>query len=210
MAFVASRVKYPSRVIVVFNRRIPTVIVAMIAATLLTSIVAAVDSRSGGALYERLALVPMRVWHGEVWRLVTWAMVETGPLSLIWACVAYYWFGGWLVAVWGSRRFLRYIAAVVLIAGAGTTLAGMVLPMVWWLPHLGSFALESAVIVAWGLTFPERRVRVYHVLEISGQTLAYGTVGLVVLIALFFGIAYTLPMLIAVAVALAAMQRRRG
>ena len=104
-------------ILVVLQRRVPPLVVVLIAAVFVTSLVAALDARAGGALYDHLALVPMHVWRGQVWRLVTWVLVERSPVSLLFAAIALYRFGGDLVLAWGQGRFGRFVAAIVLIAG---------------------------------------------------------------------------------------------
>ena len=101
--------------VVVLQRRVPPLVVVLIAAVFVTSLVAALDARAGGALYDHLALVPMHVWRGQVWRLVTWVLVERSPVSLLFAAIALYRFGGDLVLAWGQGRFGRFVAAIVLI-----------------------------------------------------------------------------------------------
>lgn len=182
--------------------RVPTIIAALIALTLATSLVAAIDARSGGSLYLALALVPAQVWHGQVWRLVTWPLVEGDPWALVFACVTLYWFGGDLVSAWGGRRFARYVAAIVVLAGCGTSVLALVVRLAWHRPHLGGWALGDALVIAWALQFPERRVRIHGLLVVGGELLAYGTFGFVLLCAAFFGLAPFLPELLAGAGAL--------
>jgi membrane associated rhomboid family serine protease len=190
-------------------RRAPPVIVGLILVTLVASIVAAVDSRGGGNLYNHLALLPSYIWDGELWRLATWILVESAPIALVSGCISLYWFGGDLVDEWGTARFVRFAAAVVLVAGAGTSVLALALDDVWQYPHLGGVALGSALVIVWALLFPDRRVRVYMVLEVGGPLLAYGTVAITVLFAIFYGIAFVLPELLAEATALAYIRFRR-
>lgn len=191
--------------VVVLQRRVPPLVVVLIAAVFVTSLVAALDARAGGALYDHLALVPMHVWRGQVWRLVTWVLVERSPVSLLFAAIALYRFGGDLVLAWGQGRFGRFVAAIVLIAGVGTAVLALPLGPAWWFPHLGGTALADAVVIAWALQFPEARIRVYQVIEVGGPLLAYGTLGLTVLFAAYYGIAWFLPELLAGVAALAYM-----
>lgn len=178
-------------------RRLSPMIGALIVVTLLTSIAAALDARDGGSLYRTLALVPARVWSGEVWRLVTWTLVESNPWALLSGCVALYWFGGDLEEVWGPRKLGAFLAAIVLLAAVGTTVIAGLLPPVARFAHLGGWALTDALVVTWALQFPDQPIRVYGILEIRGPQLAYGVVGFTVLCAIFYGIGAFLPELIA-------------
>jgi membrane associated rhomboid family serine protease len=165
---------------------------------LVVSLAATLDD----AIYARLALVPEAVWRGELWRLVTWALVETGPMALIVTCVAMYWLGGSLRSTWGTRPFAGFLAAIVLSAGIGTSLLGLVLPMAWSFPQFGGLAVAAAIVIAWALQYPDERLVVYWVVVTGGKQLAYGTLGVILLFAFFVGIVPMLPELIACTVSL--------
>lgn len=179
--------------------RISRPILVLLVLTIACSIAPALDAE----LYGRLALVPAKIWRGEVWRLVTWPFVEVGPFSLAFACVALYWFGGALVIAWGERRFVRYIVAVLAGAGIATTLVAPLVPLGARWPHLAGLALDDALVIAWALTFPDRRLRLYYgMIVVGGPALAYGIAAMTVLFVIFWGPAPFLPELFACAGAL--------
>jgi len=178
-------------------RWISPVVWALIGATLAASLAAAIAARNGVDAYGQLALVPGDVWAGEVWRLVTWPLVEASPWALVSGCIALYWFGGQLAGAWGARRFAAYVAGIVLFAGVGTALLARVVPSAWILPHLGGFALGNALVIAWALQFPDRTIPVHMLLHLGGPTLAYGIVAITVLFAVFYSVALVLPELLA-------------
>lgn len=186
-------------------RWISPVVWALIGATLAISLAAVIAVRAGFDAYASLALVPGDVWAGEVWRLVTWPLVEASPWGLVSSCVALYFFGGQLAGAWGARRFAAYLGGVALFAGVGTVVLGRVVPGAWTMGHLGGFAVGHALVVAWALQFPDREIPVHVLLRLGGPVLAYGTVGLIVLFAVFVGVAPVLPALLAGLAALAYM-----
>jgi membrane associated rhomboid family serine protease len=190
-------------VITVLHRRVSPVIAALIGLTLVTSLVAAID----GQLYYRLALIPERVWHGEVWRLVTWPFVHVSPMALVFAMVELWWFGGGLTESWSAGRLARFVGGVIIVAGAGTCVLAPLVPPAWWAPHFAGLALGNAIAIAFGLQYPLTRIRVYGVLEISGDVLAYGTLGFTFLLGLFYGFAWALPELLAGGAAFVYMTR---
>jgi membrane associated rhomboid family serine protease len=165
-------------------------------------LVASLAARLDDVVYARLALVPEAVWRGELWRLVTWALVETGPMALIFTCVAMYWLGGSLRWTWGTRQFAGFLAIIVLSAGVGTSLLGLVVPMAWFFPQFGGLAVAAAIVIAWALQYPDERLVVYWVVVTGGKQLAYGTLGVILLFAFFVGLVPMLPELIACTVAL--------
>jgi membrane associated rhomboid family serine protease len=179
-------------------------VLVLLALTAATSIAAALDPE----LYIRLSLIPDRVWHGELWRLVTWPFLEGGPIALLMSCAAIYWFGGALVIAWGHARFTGYVAAVLAVASAGTTLLALVVPGATHFPYFAGFALDAALVIAWALTFPDRRLRIYYgTIVLGGRSLAHGLAAMTVLFAVFWGVAPFLPELFACAVALIATSR---
>lgn len=179
-------------------------IAALLATTFALSLVAALTDGFGA-----LALVPDRVWHGEVWRLVTWVFAVPGPRALVATAVVLYWFGGELAARWGEARLRRFVGVIVGVAGGGTAALGALVPYAHHLPYFGALALCDALVIAWALEFPDRRLRVYGVLSIGGPILAYGTAALTALAAIYLGPAAVLPELLAAVTALAWMSAWR-
>lgn len=181
----------------------PTV-AALLAATFALSL--------GGALTEgfgALALVPARVWRGEVWRLVTWVFALPSPETLVATAVGLYWFGGELAERWREPGLRRFVGAIVGVTSVGTLTLTALAPAAQHLPYLGGWALGDALLIAWALEFPDRRLRVYAVLSIGGPPLAYGVAGLTALAAVYFGPLVMLPELLAAMTALAWMSASR-
>jgi membrane associated rhomboid family serine protease len=173
------------------------------------SLLVAFDSRHDGSFFELLSLWPAQIWRAQLWRLASWPFIEPGPIGLIFTCLFLYWFGRDLSDVWGSRRFLLVFATIVLVAGLGTSLVGLVDPPVLDRRYVGGWALTAALTVAWGLAFPERVVRIYFVLPIRGYWLAWLTVGITIVYAVYTGWQEFLPELFAEAGMLGWMFRGR-
>ena len=108
----------------------PTV-AALLAATFALSLGAALADGFGA-----LALVPDRVWRGEVWRLVTWVFAVPGPRALVATAVVLYWFGGELAARWREPGLRRVVAAIVGVTGVGTLALTARMQAALHLPHL--------------------------------------------------------------------------
>ena len=168
-----------------------------IALTLAASIVAALD---GGWLVHWASLAPAKIWHGEVWRLVTWPFVELGPVQLILTCVAIYKLGGDLAQRWGDRRLFRFARHVVLSAAVVTAIAGAI-PGLGYIQRLGGWAICDALVVAWARQFPARTLTVYGMLTVGGRELVSITVGAAIVFAIYFGPMTMAPELVACAAA---------
>jgi membrane associated rhomboid family serine protease len=193
---------YSRRVVVVLQRRVPPVAGALLAAALVASLIAALDVRGGGHLFWWLALVPHRVWEGELWRLVTWVLVQPGPMSLVFFCVTLFHCGGELEWGWGTRYFASRLLALVVLVGLVTLAVVAVAGEGSRLPYLGGRPVTCALIIAWALQYPERRVAVYGVLVVGGRTLAHGTLLVVLLFTAYVGVVGMTPELAACAAAL--------
>jgi membrane associated rhomboid family serine protease len=164
-----------------------------IVATLAISVVAALD---GGFLRYWLALAPSHVWHGQVWRLATWPLVEAGPIQLVLTCAAIYKFGGELAVRWGDRRLRRFVLQIVVAASVITCLLAAITGT-HWLARAGGWAISDLLVIAWARQFPNAVLQVYGLLQLSGEKLVYVTVGVSILLAVFVGPVAMAPELVA-------------
>src|SRR5262245_9540682 len=152
--------------------------------TVAASIVAVAD---GGWLASWMSLAPDRIWRGELWRLVTWPLIELGPVSLVFTCLAIYTFGGDLAVRWGDHRLRRFVGRIV-IAGAVATCVLAALTGAGDLRRLGGWACADALVIAWARQFPDRPLRIYYgLLELRGRQLITFTLGSAVVFALYNG-----------------------
>ncbi|MGE0395985.1 MAG: rhomboid family intramembrane serine protease [Kofleriaceae bacterium] len=140
---------------------------------------------TAGWLADWTSLSPERILRGEVWRLVTWAFVEMGPMSLILTCVAIYKFGGDLAVRWGDQRLRRFMLEIIVGAAVVTTLLSLIVPM--YFSRSAGWAIGDVLCIAWARQFPTAVVRVYGLLELSGKRLIALTVGVTVVFAIAYG-----------------------
>jgi membrane associated rhomboid family serine protease len=151
--------------------------------TIAASIVSAVD---GGWLAGWLALAPARILRGEVWRLVTWALVESGPVSLVITCFAIYRYGSDLSIRWGESRVRRFMIEIVVVAGVASSLLAAVTGNAD-LQHVGGWAVSEVLLIAWARQFPQIAVEMYGMLRLSGQQLVNVTLLITIGYALYDG-----------------------
>jgi membrane associated rhomboid family serine protease len=190
-----------------FGGRIPWGVGLVLTLTVVTSLTVALGSRHVLPLFELGALVPDRVLHGQIWRLLSWSVIEPSPLALLFACLFLYWFGRDLAGAWGSRRFLFVYFGVALVAAMGTCIVAVLDPALLEQPYVGSWPLAEAMTVAWGLWFPDRVIRIYFVIPIRGYVLAWGTVALTIVFAIYLGWDHFVPNLLAEGAILAWLYR---
>lgn len=152
--------------------------------TFAASIFAVLD---GGWLASWTAFAPSRIWSGELWRLVTWFLVEPGPLSLILTCMCIYKFGGELAPRWGDRRLRRFIVEVLGGAAVVAALLALVLNEVWYVRQLGGLAVGDALVIAWARQYPQRVLMLYGLVALSGRRLIAVIIAITAVFALFRG-----------------------
>jgi membrane associated rhomboid family serine protease len=168
-----------------FGGRVPAAVGGLIVATVVVSLVAAVGERSGLGLQQLLLLDTGAVWRGEVWRLVTWVLVEDSPLNLLFGGLMLYWFGRDLVEAWGERRFLVTYFAIPAAAGILAALLALAWPGLGAYRFTGFWVALGALVVAWGLLHPFRQILLFFAVPVSGQALVWITLGGTVFFALF-------------------------
>ncbi|HEX2568392.1 MAG TPA: rhomboid family intramembrane serine protease [Polyangia bacterium] len=182
------------RSVQVWRLNVPAPVALLVLLTALASIAGAVGLRHGVPLLSHVVLEGDPIAAGEPWRLVTWVFFELDPISLLFACLALYWFGSDLCRTWGARRFLAiYFGFTVAIALCTVLIGRYAWPEVHRVPHLGTWPITEALVIAWAILHPQREIRIYFVLPVGGRALIAITIGLTALYALFSGLALFVP-----------------
>ena len=192
----------------VFGARFPAVVVGIFVFTLLATLVGVAGLRNGLPLLAYVSLAPAAIWHGQVWRLVTWFFFDPGinPLSLIFWTMMLLLFGRDLCDAWGWRRFLRVYVGIGVAAAVVTCLIALVWRGLLDAEYLDSWPVVNALIIAWALLFPTRQILYSLVIPVSGKALVWITVGGTVFFALLYGIGRFVPHLAALGAMFAYMR----
>jgi hypothetical protein len=113
-------------------------------------------------LFEWVAGDSNAVLHGQVWRLVTAALLNDpqhpGPVAIV--LMLLFFFGASLQDTWGERRLLGFMAGSAAFAYALETLASFIPGMsggVWY----GGMVLADAITVAWAIQNRHATVRLF-------------------------------------------------
>ncbi len=120
-------------------------------------------------LGQKLGLVPIRVWKNfELWRLVTYIFLHGGFFHLFLNLFIFWMFGNELESFWGSKEFLKYIT----IGGIGAGLLHVLVSHNSFIPVIGASGVVFALLLAYGLEFPERKIYIYFLFPVKAKYLA--------------------------------------
>jgi len=154
----------------------------------------------GGWLSSMLSLAPQYVWHGQIWRLVTWALIETSPLRLMLLCVTIYVLGSELATMWGERRLRRFMIEVLGSAAVVATLLALISRDAWEVYRLGGWAVGDALVIAWARQYPRHPVVIFYgLLTLPARDLLILVIVFNVLFALFAPFTMALELLVCAA-----------
>ena len=138
------------------------------------------DDPTKASLAEWIVASPNQVWgEGKVWTLVTSPFLELRFISLLFQAFVIWTFVPMLERFWGTRRFLRYAAMVILAGTVVGTLAGLATGRE--VPIAGMDTLIFSSIVAYGVIYARQPVRFFGVLPLTGRQLMYGILGFLAL-----------------------------
>jgi membrane associated rhomboid family serine protease len=119
-------------------------LLCLLAAMYLTAVIG--KSIRAFDLYDWLALSGPKFWGGQVWRLVTYALLPAGILDFLMNSVALVMLGAMLERHWSRGELWLY--CVVAAAGAGV--AKVVLQFSSPLPLVGAAPMMFGLLIAWG------------------------------------------------------------
>jgi membrane associated rhomboid family serine protease len=164
---------------------------------MIATIVSALD---GGLLAGLAGFAPSLIWRGQVWRLVTWAFVESGAWGLIYTCLCIYQLGGDLLRLWGERRLRRFMIEVLGSAAVVATLLALISRDAWEVYRLGGWAVGDALVIAWARQYPRHPVVIFYgLLTLPARDLLILVIVFNVLFALFAPFTMALELLVCAA-----------
>jgi len=120
-----------------------------------------------------LWLTPRDVVHGQLWRLVTYMFLHAGPMHLLFNMLFLWMFGVELERMWGTRNFVKYYF-VTGVAAALTTIVVSFVPLfdlgnLYFTRTVGASGAIVAVLLAYGLYFPNREILFYGIFPIRAK-----------------------------------------
>jgi membrane associated rhomboid family serine protease len=154
---------------------LPPVTAIILAVLLVFFIVAGVVVNFVPSLASVVSYLPVTpaVLDGQVWRLLTYALLHDlgDPLHLLMNGFMIFMFGRELETRWGSGRYGLFALLTVLAGGVFVVLTGLILGGAG--SAIGASAFAEGLIVAWGLTYRERPMRLFFAVEVKGIHMVY-------------------------------------
>ena len=121
-------------------------------------------------LLSYMAFSPADIFHGQIWRLVTFLLYppDTGFLALI-AVYFYYWIGSSLENAWGTGPFTIYFFSGAIL----TALFGVLFYLITGLSVvLTAEFIYLAMFFAFAVLFPDMEVLLFFILPVKIKYLA--------------------------------------
>lgn len=111
-------------------------------------------------------LIPAKVW-GQIalWQLVTYIFLHAGLFHILFNMFALWMFGCELERFWGSKKFLFYY----FLTGAGAGFTVILFTPKSTIPTIGASGAIFGILLAYGLTFPNRIIYLYFLIPIKAK-----------------------------------------
>jgi membrane associated rhomboid family serine protease len=104
------------------------------------------------------------VWHGQVWRLLTFAFLHGSFMHVLFNMLFLWWFGSDVEELYGRKEFLAIYLVSVLLGGVAFEIWGLTRP----LPGqcLGASGAVSTMLILCALHFPKRVIYLFFMLPV--------------------------------------------
>jgi rhomboid family protein len=129
--------------------------------------------------FQWMSLFGIRSGGFWPWQLVTYEFVHIDGLAWFFNMLMLYFFGGRLEELWGVRRYVQFLLACTLAAAAVYLLLTLALDSL--VPLMGMSGITFGMLVAFGVLFPNQRIMLYFVAEVTMRTAVWVFVGLEVI-----------------------------
>ena len=132
-------------------------------------IVFVLDMFSRYSFSHMLTFVPYYIFHGQIWRLVTFIFVPEGS-NLLFVAISlyfYYFIGNALEREWGSARFTVFYGIGVLVNIA----VGLVLSVLYGLnypwPVVSMYYINMSLFFAFAALYPDLQVLLFFIIPVK-------------------------------------------
>jgi len=128
-------------------------------------------ARTEGIFFPLFGLVPKRVWSEfMLWQPFTYLFFHGGIWHVLINMFVLWMFGSELERLWGKEHFLKFY----FVTGVGAGLVTMVFGLNSMTPIVGASGAVYGVLLAYGLTYPNRTVYLYGIIPIKSLWFVIG------------------------------------
>ena len=128
-------------------------------------------ARTEGLFFPLFGLVPKLVWSEfMIWQPFTYLFFHGGIWHLLINMFVLWMFGSELERLWGKEHFLKFY----FVTGVGAGLVTMIFGLNSMTPIVGASGAVYGVLLAYGLTYPNRTVYLYGIIPIKSLWFVVG------------------------------------
>ena len=133
--------------------------------------------------FELFGLVPKLIWSEfMIWQPVTYLFFHGGIWHVLINMFVLWMFGSELERLWGKQHFLKYY----FVTGVGSGIITAIFSLHSTTPVVGASGAVFGVLLAYGLTYPNRTVYLYGIIPIRSILFVIG-IGVLAFISSFDG-----------------------
>ena len=138
-------------------------------------------SQSEALFFPLFGLVPKLVWSDRmIWQPFTYLFLHGGVWHILINMFVLWMFGGELERLWGKHEFLKFY----FITGIGSGLVTLLFDLQSMTPIVGASGAVYGVLLAYGLTYPNRTVYLYGIIPVKSIWFVLG-IGLIAFMSSF-------------------------
>jgi len=128
-------------------------------------------ARTDGLFFPLFGLVPKLVWSEfMIWQPFTYLFFHGGIWHVLINMFVLWMFGSELERIWGKGHFLKFY----FVTGVGSGLVTMIFGLNSMTPIVGASGAVYGVLLAYGLTYPNRTVYLYGIIPIKSLWFVVG------------------------------------
>ncbi len=137
----------------------------------------------GGNLTGYLYLDPYYIFHGQVWRLVSWLLVPPSSLSIFTVIMLFFYYsiGTTLEQTWGTFRYNVYIFGGIIWTIIGAFILYGILYVMYGTPvafgvfgaSFSTYYISLSIFLGFAMTYPNMQVLLYFIIPLKIKYLAW-------------------------------------
>ena len=135
-----------------------------------------------GLLFKSFGLVPKDFWQElKIWQPFTYLFLHGGFFHIFFNMFVLWMFGKDLESQWGKNEFLVFY----FVSGIGAGIATILFNLSSFIPIVGASGAIYGLLLAYGLTYPNRMVYLYGVFPLKVKYVVLGLGGIAFFASLF-------------------------